>query len=289
MELKVVGYETGDGVATVTLNRPERLNAWTNRMATEFRWAVDSAAAAADVGAIVVTGAGRGFCPGADTQALEDLRDGRPYEFPAEPEARAAAGEVEAAAERDGGTRGPGPGEAPADFGHPFSFLLGLDKPIVAAVNGAAAGVGFVLMCFCDIRFAAAGAKITTSFARLGLPAEHGVSWLLPRLIGASRAADLLLSSRVVLAEEAAQMGLVNRVLPRDEVLPAARDYARVLANDMAPSSLRMIKSQLYRDLLSDLDGAATRSVDLMLGSFEGPDFAEGVRAWREKRPPRFR
>lgn len=284
MELKVVGYETGDGIATVTLNRPARLNAWTNRMATEFRWAIGAAAAAADVGAIVVTGAGRGFCPGADTQALEDLLGGRPYEFP--------TGAADAVDDPEGGPAGSPPERAegaPADFGHPFSFLLGLEKPVVAAVNGAVAGVGFVLMCFCDIRFAAAGAKITTSFARLGLPAEHGVSWLLPRLIGASRAADLLLSSRVILAEEAAGMGLVNRVLPPDEVLPAAREYALALANELSPSSLRMIKSQLYGDLLGGLDAAATRSVEMMLRSFEGPDFAEGVRAWRGKRPPRFR
>lgn len=273
MELKVVGYEAGDGIATVTLSRPERLNAWTNRMATEFRWAMDTAAASKDVRAIVVTGAGKGFCPGADTEALEGLVDGRPYDFTAGPEAEA----------------GEGARAVPADFGHPFSFLLGLAKPTVAAVNGAAAGVGFVLMCFCDIRFAAAGAKLTTSFARLGLPAEHGVSWLLPRLIGASRAADLLLSSRVVLAEEAAEMGLVNRVLPAAEVLPAAQEYARALAAELAPSSLRMIKAQLWGDLLGGLDASATASVEMMLRSFEGPDFAEGVRALQEKRPPRFR
>ena len=272
MELKVVRYEVEDGVATVTLNRPERLNAWTNRMAAEFRWAMDAACASPAVRAIVVTGAGRGFCPGADSEALEGLVEGRPY--------GAIFGPVAApASERK---------EVRADFGHQFSFLLGMEKPVLAAVNGPVAGVGFVLMCFCDIRFAAAGAKITTSFARLGLPAEHGVAWLLPRLVGVGRAADLLLSSRVVLAEEAAEMGLINRVLPAGELFPAALDYARTLAAEVAPSSLRMIKAQLYGDLLGGLDASARQAVDLMHRSFGGPDFAEGVRALREKRRPQF-
>jgi enoyl-CoA hydratase/carnithine racemase len=273
VELKVVRYQVEEGVATVTLNRPDRLNAWTDRMAGEFRWAMDTASAAVPVRAVVVTGAGRGFCPGADTDALGGLVEGRPY--------GAIFGSEAAPA--------PGGKEVRADFGHQFSFLLGMEKPILAAVNGPAAGVGFVLMCFCDIRFAAAGAKITSSFARLGLPAEHGVSWLLPRLIGAGRAADLLLSSRVILAEEAAEMGLVNRVLPAEELLPAALDYARALAKETAPSSLAMIKAQLYRDLLGGLDASARQAVDLMHLSFAGPDFAEGVRALREKRPPQFR
>jgi enoyl-CoA hydratase/carnithine racemase len=273
LDLKVVTYDVDQGVATVTLNRPDRLNAWTVRMAEEFRQAIDTAAADSTVGSIVVTGAGRGFCPGADSEALGGLAGGMPYRDAPQP---AAA---------------PGGGGAPvrADFGHSFSFLLGVEKPVIAAVNGPAAGVGFVLLCFCDIRFAAAGAKITTSFARLGLPAEHGVSWLLPRLIGAGRAADLLLSSRVVLAEEACEMGLVNRVLPADELLPATLDYARALANEVSPQSLRTIKAQLYGDLLGGLDASAIDAEALMHDSFGGPDFVEGVTALREKRPPRFR
>src|SRR4051812_26402580 len=196
MDLHLVRYEVGDGVAVVTLDRPDRLNAWTARMATEFRWCLATADEDPDVRVIMVTGAGRGFCAGADTRALDAIAGSGQYR---------ASDEVD---DDDSASRvGTG---VRADFEHAFTFLLGMRKPVIAAVNGPAAGVGFVLMCFCDVRYAAAGAKLTTSFARLGLPAEHGVSWMLARLVGAGRAADLLFSARVVLAEEAERMGLVN-------------------------------------------------------------------------------
>src|SRR5581483_6743401 len=179
------------------------------------------------------------------------------------------------------------PPERP-DFGHIHTFVLGLRKPVIAAVNGAAAGVGFVLMCFADIRFAADDAKLTTSFGRLGLPAEHGVSWVLSRLIGPGHAADLLFSSRVVLGAEAAQLGLVNRAMPVDDLLPFTLDYAKRMAAEIAPSSLAMMKRQLWGDLLGDLDTAAGRSVREMVAMIAGPDFAEGVAAFQQHRPPHF-
>ena len=132
--------------------------------------------------------------------------------------------------------RGPGYGVRP-EFDHPFAFHFGLRFPVIAAINGPAAGVGLVLACFCDVRFAAAGAKLTTSSGRLGLPAEYGLSWVLPRLVGLGHAADLLLSSRVVLAEEAAEIGLVNRVLPPDELLAFTLDYAGRLATEVSPAA----------------------------------------------------
>jgi enoyl-CoA hydratase/carnithine racemase len=270
IELKVVRYEVADGVALVTLDRPDRLNAWTARMEREYRWCLETADADPDARVVVVTGAGRGFCAGADMRALGDMAGTGAYPPGNEPEARPPAG------------------PAPADFSHIHTFVLGLRTPVIAAVNGPAAGVGFVLMCFADIRFAAAGAKLTTSFARLGLPAEHGVSWLLSRLIGPARAADLLFSSRVVLAEEAAELGLVNRVLPADELLPFTMDYARRMAAETAPNALAVIKRQLWGDLLGDLDTAAATSVELMVDMIAGPDFAEGVAAFREHRPPVF-
>jgi enoyl-CoA hydratase/carnithine racemase len=268
MELRVVRYETEGGVAVVTLDRPDRLNAWTTRMELEFTWAMGQADADSAVRAVVVTGAGRGFCAGADSRALEKIAEAGSYIGPDDTVAR--------------------PGATAADFDHRFSFLLGVMKPIVAAVNGAAAGVGFVLMCFADVRFAAAGAKLTTSFARLGLPAEDGASWILPRLVGAARAADLLLSARVMIAEEAAVIGLVNEVLPPEEVLPHSVEYARTMARELSPSSLRTIKAQLYSDLTRSLDASATfaeRAMDRMVAE---PDFAEGAAGLREKRPPRF-
>jgi len=159
---------------------------------------------------------------------------------------------------------------------------------VVAAINGAAAGVGFVVACFTDIRFAAAGAKFTTSFGRLGLPAEWGVSWVLPRLVGPTHAADLLFSSRVVLAEEAAAMGLVNRVLPPDELLPFTLDYARRLATEISPSSLRVLKRQLWTGLIDPLDQVAAEAEELMVRMTAEPDFREGTAALAEKRSPRF-
>ena len=264
-------YEAADGVALVTLNRPERLNGWTGRMEREYRLCLEAADRDADVQVAVVTGAGRAFCAGADKAGLDRM---------------AAAGEY------DDGQRGrplPQVGSpARPDFGQRHTFPFALRKPLIAAVNGAAAGVGFVVLCFADIRFAARGAKLTTSFARLGLPAEYGASWILPRLIGAGRAADLLLSSRVVLAEEAAEWGLINRVFEPDSLLPATMSYAREIAAGCSPAALAVIKQQLYADLLDDLATSARRSYELMEQMATQPDFAEGVAALSERRAPRF-
>jgi enoyl-CoA hydratase/carnithine racemase len=260
-------------VAQVTLDRPDRLNAWTARMEREYRAALRQAEADPEVRAVVVTGAGRGFCAGADFKALDRIVEVGDY--------NEAAGTSPEGAGRQGEAAG-----APED--HAPTLPVRLTKPVVAAVNGAAAGIGFVVMCFCDIRFAAAGAKLTTSFGRLGLPAEHGASWLLPRLVGPARAADLLFSSRVVLAEEAAEMGLVNRVLPPEEVLPFSLEYARRIAQEISPSSLREMKRQLWEDMASELVPATTRSVQAMERMVTEPDFGEAVAAARERRPPRF-
>jgi enoyl-CoA hydratase/carnithine racemase len=273
VERKVTTYDVKSRVALITLNRPDRLNAWTTRMEVEYRVALGEADADPDVRVVVVTGAGRGFSAGADTDALGGLADTGKY----------GAG---TSADRDPlPLRGAG---VRPDFDHGFSYPLGMKKPLIAAINGPAAGVGFVLACFADLRFAAAGAKLTTSFGRLGLPAEHGVSWILPRIIGAGRAADLLFSSRVVLAEEAERMGLVNAVLPQDELLPYTLDYARKMASDISPWSLRMLKQQLYADLLGSLDAAAVEAEVRMHEAFTRPDFKEGVAALTERRAPQF-
>jgi enoyl-CoA hydratase/carnithine racemase len=271
VELKTLRYEVAEGVALVTLDRPERHNAWTGRMEHEYRWAMAQADADAAVRAVVVTGAGRDFCVGADARALDAIAGSGAYD----------RGVDEAQLPR------PGAGVSP-DFEHQLTFHLGMATPVVAAVNGAAAGLGFVLACFADVRFAADDARFTTSFAKLGLPAEAGISWLLPRLVGVARAADLLLSSRVVGAAEAHAMGLVNRVVPAAELVPAALAYARAMARETSPSSLRTIKRQLYADVSRSLDEAAqvaSRALDRMAGE---PDFGEAVAAWRERRPPRF-
>ena len=273
MELKVVRYEVADRVALVTLHRPDRLNAWTARMEAEYRYALGEADRDPDVRVVVVTGAGRGFCAGADVAALERTVEVGDY--------AAAAGPEQVPV--------PAPADAPDALRQRHSFVLGLSVPVIAAINGPAAGVGLVVACFADLRFAAAGAKLTTSFARLGIPAEFGISWLLPRLVGAGHAADLLLSSRVVLAEEAAAIGLVNRVLPPDELLPFSLDYARRMAAELSPASLRSIKRQLWLDLAGrDLATSSQHAESLMSEMMKQPDFVEGASALQEKRAPRF-
>jgi enoyl-CoA hydratase/carnithine racemase len=269
-ELKVTRYEVEQSIATITLDRPDRLNAWTGRMNTEYRALLARAATDPSVRVVIVTGAGRGFCAGADTRALE--------------------GHVE----RGGYDPGTGPDIATPGFGvrpefdAELAYHFGIPKPILAAVNGAAAGVGFALACYCDLRFAAAGAKLTAAHGRLGLPAEFGLSWLLPRLIGMTRAADVLLSSRIVLAEEAAAMGLVNTVTPLEELMDTTRAYARVLADEISPASLAATKLQLYTDLHRDAASSVVDSEARVRTMMTEPDFREGVAALIQRRPVRF-
>jgi enoyl-CoA hydratase/carnithine racemase len=270
MEWKAVRYESGDGIALITLNRPHRNNAWTGRMAFEYRTAMQMAEQDERVGVIVVTGEGRYFCVGADSRALDRFAESGRYE----------SGVRDPLPE-------PGEPEHPA-YRTPFGFPLAVAKPVIAAVNGAVAGVGFVLACFTDVRFGAAGGKWTPSGSKLGLPAEHAISWILPRLIGYGRAAEWLLSSRVVLSEEARAMGLVHEVHPPEQVLEATLDYARRLIDEAAPSSLRTTKRQLTCDLfrpLAESADEANRLVEEMIGSDE---YRQGVRALVEKRPPGF-
>ena len=256
---EVVEQRVQEGIAVITLNRPDRLNAWTAEMERLYFDTLEWCGASEGVRAIVVTGAGRGFCAGADMQDLQTL----------------------------GNDGGPSPERAAAQR-RPQSLPLTIPKPIVAAINGACAGIGLVQALMCDLRFAAAAAKLTTAFARRGLVAEHGISWVLPRLVGPSRALDLLLSGRVVLAEEALALGLVNHVLPVDEVLPAALAYAGDIAANCSPSSMAAMKRQVYADLERGLTDATARADRLMLESFAKPDFQEGVSSFLERREPRF-
>jgi enoyl-CoA hydratase/carnithine racemase len=249
-------YALGGSVATITFSRPERHNAWTPQMGEQYFDLLEKAAADPGVRAVVVTGAGRSFCPGYDMDGLAQV---------------AATGTASGGDQR-----------------RPQTFPLTIPKPIIAAVNGACAGIGLVQALMCDLRFAASGAKLTTSFARRGLVAEHGTSWLLPRLVGTARALDLLLSARVVLAEEARELGLVNFVVPADELMPAALAYARDLAENVSPASMKAIKGQVYRHLTLPLDEALADSNALMAASLRGPDLGEGVASFLEKRPPRF-
>lgn len=275
MELKATRYEVvaGGRVAVVSLSRPHRHNAWTGRMHAEERWCLARAEADPDVRVVVITGdpAGRAFCVGGDRDALEGHRARGAY---------------------DDGLRGgearPGYGVRP-ELDHDLAWHWGLRLPVLCAINGACAGVGLALAAFCDLRWATAGAKLTTAAPRLGLPAEYGLSWVLPRLIGVTRAADWLLTGRVVTAEEAERVGFLTGVLPAEELLPHVLAVATHLATEVSPASLAVTKRQLYDDLLdADVGASVERSVSLMREAVTGPDYAEGVRALREKRPPRF-
>jgi enoyl-CoA hydratase/carnithine racemase len=254
---EVVLKSIEDGVAVLTLNRPDRLNAWTGDMERAYFAELDECAASDEVRVIVVTGAGRGFCAGADMDDLQALGDGSRQR------------------------------SLPHDA-RPQTYPLSIPKPIIAAINGACAGIGLVQALMCDLRFATQDAKLTTAFARRGLVAEHGISWILPRLVGPAHALDLLLSGRVVLGREAATLGLVNRALPAETLLEDTLAYARVLAVNCSPASMATMKRQVYSDLERALPGALTDADRLMVESFSGSDFSEGVASFIERREPRF-
>jgi len=265
-------YEVDEPIATVTLNRPDQLNAWTDKMGTEVKHALHQAEQDERVVVIVLTGAGRGFCAGADMNNLAAISDGGGMGSRAPDELAADPGDAEMAE----GFRGN------------YSYLTSLRKPIVAAINGACAGMALPIALYCDVRFASDRAVFTTAFVRRGLIAEWGVSWLLPRLVGPGHAMDLLLSGRKFDGAEAERIGLVNRVLPHDDLLKHTIEYAREMAESCSPTSMQIMKRQVYEALHEDLGNAQDKAFRLMLESFPREDFKEGVQSFMEKRKPRF-
>jgi enoyl-CoA hydratase/carnithine racemase len=275
MAYEQILYEVADYLATLTLNCPGKLNAWTPAMELEVRDALTRADMDNSVRVIILTGAGRGFCAGADMQNLDAVA-GNP-EVRRGVEQRLAAGTANAQR-----------ADIRMDFQKTYSYFPAISKPIIAALNGPTVGLGFVLALYCDLRFVSDQAKLGTAFSRRGLIAEHGISWLLPRLIGVSNALDLLYSARLIDAAEALRMGLVSRVLPHADFLNEVRAYARDLATQVSPRSLRVIKHQVYSALFQTLGEAIDEANTQMLQSFRCADFQEGVAHFLEKRPPRF-
>ena len=272
-------YEVVDRVAVIRLIRPDALNAFTPLMGRELKSAVGAAVADEAVRVIVLTGAGRGFCAGADMKVLQQIRA-------AGPAAPARAPEPPQEEPDFSSELGP---DVSSHFGGRFGYMFKAKKPIIAAVNGPAAGLGFVLALYADVRFAASEAKFTTSFAQRGLIAEHGVSWLLPRLVGQAHALDLLLSARKFGAAEAERIGLVNKVLPQATFMDEVMTYARALADTVSPRSMAVIKAQIWKTPFQGFAESLAVADAEMQKSFKSEDFKEGVAHYVEKRAPRFK
>jgi enoyl-CoA hydratase/carnithine racemase len=245
------------GVLTLTLNRPHRNNAWTRELEGALHDLFEQASESPDVRAIVITGAGRAFCPGLDSEELERVsQDGEQFD--------------------QAGRRR-------------LTLPTYVPKPVVCAINGGCAGLGLILALMSDVRFAAHDAKITTAFARRGLPAEEASAWMLNRIVGHARSLDLLMSGRVVLGDEAAEIGLVHASFERDELLHRALDYARDLADNCSPRAMAAIKRQIYLDwdrALEDSRRGARHLVGVL--KEDSKDFREGVRSFVERRAPQF-
>jgi len=265
--------EARDGVAVISLNRPKALNAYTAGMGHSLKQAVADAVADDAVRVIVLTGAGRGFCAGADMNLLQNIpAGGRVTQLP----------DV-----KFDFRSGLGPDVGP-HYGGRFGYLLQARKPVIAAINGPAAGLGLVLALYADVRFAGSEAKLTTSFAQRGLIAEHGISWLLPRLVGPAHALDLLYSARKLTAAEAERIGLVNRVFPQETFMQDVMGYARTLAQTASPRSTAVMKAQVWKALHQDYNDALSLADEEMKKSFASADFKEGVAHYVEKRAAAF-
>jgi enoyl-CoA hydratase/carnithine racemase len=251
----IVLEETADGVCVVTLNRPDRRNGWSPELEAAYFAALDRCEADDGIQAVVVTGVGRFFCPGLDLTRLAAVADSGGFNLAGRP---------------------------------PQYRPRRLRKPLIAAINGACAGIGLVQALQADVRFCAEEARFSTAFARRGLAAEYAISWVLPRYIGVENALDLLLSARTFDAAEAHRLGLVSRLSPRERVLEDAVAYARDLAANCSPAAMAAIKHQLYTDLETGLEDAIARSLRVMVAANTFTDLSEGVAALAEKRSPRF-
>ena len=270
MELKNTAYEIRDRVATIWLDRPHRMNAWTGRLHTEYRHLIERANNDLEVGAIVVTGRGRGFCVGGDSEALAGHSERGSYD----------AGVAADIARPGYGVN--------THFDATFAYHFGLSKPVIAAINGPAAGIGLALACFADVRFAVPGVKFTTAHGKLNLPAEYGLSWMLPRIVGLGRANDLLLTSRVFWSDEAERIGFVNQLHDAEVLVSAAQAYATDLIESVSPESLRQTRWQVYQDLHGSVAESVNHSEQLLEAMMRDDDYREGVKAFLEKRKPKW-
>jgi enoyl-CoA hydratase/carnithine racemase len=266
-------YHVADRIATITLNRPDKLNAWTALMEREVRAAMEEAERDESVRAIVLTGAGRGFCAGADMSLLSNVAEKGLDEVRLAQALRIPDDDKE---------------DVRLDFRKKYSYFLAVTKPVIAAIQGPAVGLGLVIALYCDLRFASDAARFSTAFARRGLIAEYGMAWMLPRLVGHANALDLLFSARMIDAAEALRMGLVNQIFQQDVFLDKVREYARELAWNVSPRSMRVIKRQVYEAMFQTLAEGYETSECKMVSSLLSEDFKEGVAHFVQKRAPTF-
>jgi len=271
VEYQDIIFTVDDPVAVITMNRPKALNAFTTRMLAEIRHALAAAEQDERVVGIILTGAGRGFCPGMDMRALDNMSSGD------------SAKEDLSALEAQ-----PGDTTLGENFNVTFGYLLAIRKPVIAAINGACAGLGMAIAMLADMRVVERQAKFSTAFSQRGLIAEHGMSWTLPRLIGAGNALDLLWSARKFDGEEARKLGIAERLVDTGESLNTARDYIKNLAANSSPKSLQVMKAQVHRHMNMQLGEAMLETNEWMAHSLKQADFREGVRSFIEKRPPEF-
>jgi len=265
-----------DGILTLTLNRPDRLNAWTDTMEAECKQVITQAGGDDAVRCIIITGAGRGFCAGADMGGLQQIGD------------EAGAAGTGAAATAPARQAVTDTEDLEALYPGRFGYLYRCPKPIIAAINGPCAGIGLIFTLYADLRFANQDAKFTTAFAQRGLIAEHGIAWLLPRLIGEAHALDLLFTARVFKGDEAERVGLVNRALPADALMAHVIDTAKHLATQVSPRSLAIMKRQIRESYVQSFARSLEVANHEMQQSFASLDFKEGVDSFVEKRPPAF-
>ena len=288
MNYKEILCTASEGIAIITLNRPDKLNAWTRRMASEVWNAMHYTADDSSVKVIVLTGAGRGFCAGADMSELNEVTDEAIVSLDKrksyEQRVSVMMGQ-KTTAELDPENKN----NIREDFRKRYSYISAIPKPVIAAVNGPAAGIGLILALHCDLRFVSDTASFSTAFSKRGLIAEHGIAWMLPRIVGLANALDLLYSSRVIGADEALNMGLANKVVAADALLNEVRAYAVELATNVSPRSMSVIKKLVYTAQFQTLAEASEASDEELILSLQSEDFKEGVTHFLEKRPPSFK